>query len=68
MLPNTVALLQLNCQRSHTVMLSLFNDPNITNFLFVALQEPPVNTHTNLPALHSGWHLVVCQPGDNQET
>lgn len=61
-LPDTAALLQLNCRRSPTVIYSLFNDPHIFNFLFVALQEPPVNPHTNLPSAHKGWNLVVPQP------
>lgn len=37
-LPDTAAVLQLNCRRSHNVTSSLFNDPNVFNFLFVALQ------------------------------
>lgn len=66
-IPNTAAVLQLNCRWSHTVMYSLFNDPNVFNFLFIALQEPPVNPHTSLTSPHAGWHLVVCQPLDTQE-
>lgn len=64
---NTLAILQLNCRRSHSITNSLFNDANIANFSFLALQEPPVNSHTNRPSEQSGWHLVVCQPKDNRE-
>lgn len=62
MMPNSAAVLQLNCQKSPSVTLSLFNDPHTANFLILALQEPPVNHHTNLPAEHSGWRLVTHQP------
>lgn len=65
-LPNTAAILQLNCRRSHNVTYSLFNDHNIFNFLFVALKEPPVNAHTNQPSSHAGWQLLICQPVENQ--
>lgn len=66
-LPDTAAVLQLNCRRSHNVMYALFNVPSIHNFPFVALQEPPVNSHTNLPSTHAGWQLIVCQPTTMQE-
>lgn len=61
-LPDTVAVLQLNCCRSHNITSSLFNDPHVFNFLAVALQEPPVKAHTNLPSQHKGWHLIVHHP------
>lgn len=61
-LPNTAAVLQLNCRRSHHVTYSLFNDPHSFNFLFIALHEPPVNSHTNLPAEQKGWYLICHQP------
>lgn len=48
-LPDTAAVLQLNCGTSHNVMYSIFNDPNVFNLLFVALQEPPIKSHPNLP-------------------
>lgn len=67
-LPNTAAVLQLNCRRSHNVTYSLFNDPNNFNFLIISIQEPPVNAHTNLPSMHKGWHLVTSQPVDTQES
>lgn len=67
-MPNTAAILQLNCRRAPSVMYSLFNDTNITNFLIIALQEPPVNPHTNSPFEHSGWHLMVTPPKDMSET
>lgn len=66
-IPEMAAVLQLNCRRSHNIMYSLFNDPNVFNFLCVALQEPPVNSHTNLPSTHKGWHLLVCKPADTTE-
>lgn len=53
-IPDTTAILQLNCQRSHHVSNSLFNDTNIRNFLFIAIQEPPINPHTHKPPEHSG--------------
>lgn len=65
--PNTAAVLQLNCRRSPPVLLSLFNDENINNFLCLALQEPPINTHTNRPHEQSGWLLVCHQPTSLQE-
>ena len=61
-LPDTVAVLQLNCCRSHNITSSLFNDPHVFNFLAVALQEPPVKAHTNLPSQHKGSHLIVHHP------
>lgn len=64
---DSAAILQLNCRRSHSVVNSLFNDQNISNFLFLALQEPPVNSHTNLPQEHTGWYLIVTTPPDNLE-
>lgn len=64
---DTAAVLQLNCRRSHNVMYSLFNDPNSFNFLFIALHEPPVNPHTNLPAEQKGWHLVSHRPPQSTE-
>lgn len=66
-LQDTAAVLQLKCRRSHNVTNSLFNDPHVYNFLFLALQEPPVNSHTNLPSSHKGWHLIVHQPSDTAE-
>lgn len=60
--PNTAAILQLNGHQSHSTTLSLFNDANTKIFLFIALQEPPVNSHTNTPANHSGWNLIVTDP------
>lgn len=67
-LPDTAAVLQLNCRRSHNVTYSLFNDSNVSNFLFLALQEPPVNPHTNLPSTHRGWHLIAHPPPDASES
>lgn len=66
-IPNTTAVLQLNCRRSHSVINLLFNDPDITNFLFISVQEPPVNSHTNKPPEQSGWHLIIHHPLDNSE-
>lgn len=65
-IPNTAAVLQLNCRWSHNVTYSLFNNTDGFNFLFVALQEPPINPPINLPSSHAGWHLVVCQLPDIQ--
>lgn len=67
MTPNSAAVLQLKCRRSHPVTLSLFNDPKTANFLILALQEPPTNHRTNLPAEHSGWKLITHQPPDLNE-
>lgn len=67
-IPNTAAVLQLNCRRSHNVTYSLFNDPKTFDFLILSLQEPPVNTHTNLPSTHVGWHLVLSHPAGIQES
>lgn len=63
-IPGSAAILQLNCRRSPAVLNSLFNDPNTTNFLLLALQEPPVNSHTNMPSENGGWHLISSQPKD----
>lgn len=65
--PNTVAVLQLNCRRSPNILLSLFKDENIANFLFIILQEPPVNPHTNCPKEQQGWHLISHQPANRLE-
>lgn len=43
--PDTAAIFQLNCRRYPPILLSLFDDEILANFLFLALQEPPVNTH-----------------------
>lgn len=66
-IPNTTAILQLNCRRSHSTLNSLFNDTNVSNFIFIAVQEPPINSHTSKPPEHSGWYLIVTQPPDNTE-
>lgn len=66
-IPDSAAILQLNFRRSPSIINSLFNDENITNFLFLALQEPPVNPHTNTPSEQSGWYLVVSRPQDLTE-
>lgn len=65
---NSAAVLQLNCRRSHSISNSLFNHNNISNFLFLALQEPPINSYTNWPQEHSGWYLIVTTPHNNLET
>lgn len=65
--PDTAALLQLNCRRSHLVTNSLFNDTNIAHFLCIALQEPPIHPHSNTPSNHSGWNLIATHPQDNTE-
>lgn len=62
---DSAAILQLNCRRSPSIINSLFNDENIANFLFLALQEPPVNSHTNKPLEQSGWHLIASPSSDN---
>lgn len=67
-LPNTAAVIQLNCRRSHQVTYSLFNDTHSSNFLFIALHEPPVNAHTNLPSEHKGWSLITSYPSDTTES
>lgn len=67
-LPNTAAVLQLNCRRSHQVTYSLFNDPNSFNFLIIALHEPPVNAHTNLPSKQKGWSLINYPPSNTAES
>lgn len=64
---HTAAILQLNCRRAPSVMNSLINDENTTNFSFLAIQEPPINPRTNSPFEHSGWLLVVTTPGDMLE-
>lgn len=66
-IPDTVAILQLNCRRSPSILNLLINDENIANFLFLALQEPPINSYTHGPPEQSGWHLVVNRPPTNSE-
>lgn len=66
-LPDTAAILQLNCRRSPPVSHSLFNYPHTANYLILALQEPPVKTHTNSPSEHRGWYLVSHRPNDLTE-
>lgn len=56
---DTAAILQLNCRRSPPVLHSLFNDQNTTNFLILSLQEPPVNTYTNLLMKAKGGTLLL---------
>lgn len=65
---DTAAILQLNCRRSPPIFHLLFDDPHITNFLCIALQEPPVNTQSNRPSDHAGWHLITHQAVDMLES
>lgn len=66
-IPNIAAVRQLNFRRSHSVTHSLFNDPNSFNFIFIALQEPPINPHTNLPNEQKGWYLISYHPPQTTE-
>lgn len=63
-IPYSAAILELNSRRAPSVMNSFINNQNSTNFLFLAIQEPPINARTNAPFGHSGWHLIVTTPPD----
>lgn len=67
-LPNTAVILKPNFRRSHNVTYSIFNNPNIINFLFLALQEPPINSRTNMTSNQVGWKLITHCPSKSQES